>query len=507
MIKFFKKYHKWLGIVITIFILLFAVSGIVLNHRELFSSIDVNRSYLPKEYDYNNWNLAAVNATERVGEDSVLIYGNIGIWLTDQNTSYFQDFNKGFPIGADNRKISKVYKSKSGNIYAGTFFGLFQYDKVGKQWNKIFSPEHNPRIVDIAEKQDTLFVLSRSYLFKTVDGKSFIKNELPQPVRYANKVGLFKTLWVIHSGEIYGSIGKLFVDLMGLIFIFLSLSGLVYFIVPFVLKWKKVKKGPKIKKLKRFNNWSLKWHNKIGWITLVFLILTTFTGMFLRPPLLAFIGGTKVDKIPFSELDTPNPWFDKLRRIIVDEQENTIYLATLDGVYKSDLTFSKKLKKFEIQPPISVMGVNTFKKIDKGSILVSSFEGLFVWNHKMGFVYDAIKQQLHRPDLNKRIPLGDFLVTGYSDDFNIGEVFFDFNIGAGVIGKRLDFCPMPPPIKDQRMSLWNVSLEVHTARMYQFMFGKFYILFIPLSGIIILFILISGFVVWYKLHRKRKSKH
>ena len=241
MTKFFKKYHKWLGVVFTIFILLFAVSGIVLNHRELFSSVDVNRNILPSGYQYKNWNLAAVKGSETIGEDSVLIYGNIGIWLSDSKLSFFNDFNKGFPKGVDNHKIDKVFKSSKDELFAGTLFGLFLFDESKKEWKKIFTPEHNPRVVDITQKADTLFVLSRSFLYKTVDNKTFIKLQLPQPLSYDDRAGMFKTLWVIHSGEIYGSIGKLFVDLMGLIFVFLSLSGLVYFTVPFILKKKRAK--------------------------------------------------------------------------------------------------------------------------------------------------------------------------------------------------------------------------------------------------------------------------
>jgi uncharacterized iron-regulated membrane protein len=52
------------------------------------------------------------------------------------------------------------------------------------------------------------------------------------------------------------------------------------------------------------------------------------------------------------------------------------------------------------------------------------------------------------------------------------------------------------------MSLWNLALEIHTARFYQIFFGSLYILFIPLSGLVILFILVSGFILWWKWHRK-----
>jgi hypothetical protein len=42
--------------------------------------------------------------------------------------------------------------------------------------------------------------------------------------------------------------------------------------------------------------------------------------MFLRPPLLITIANARVGKIPWSVLDTPNPWEDKLRAVIFDEE-------------------------------------------------------------------------------------------------------------------------------------------------------------------------------------------
>src|SRR5665811_411992 len=82
MIKFFRKYHKWLGVIFAYIILSFVFSGIILNHRNALSVIDVNRKLLPKEYRYQNWNNAAVKSTLKISSDSILIYGNIGIWLT-----------------------------------------------------------------------------------------------------------------------------------------------------------------------------------------------------------------------------------------------------------------------------------------------------------------------------------------------------------------------------------------------------------------------------------------
>jgi len=81
-LSWFRKYHKWPSLIFTFFIFLFSVSGIILNHREFFSSTDISRKFMPSVYHYHNWNLAAVKSQLAISHDNVLIYGNIGIWKT-----------------------------------------------------------------------------------------------------------------------------------------------------------------------------------------------------------------------------------------------------------------------------------------------------------------------------------------------------------------------------------------------------------------------------------------
>lgn len=502
MIKFFKKYHKWLGIIVTLFILFFSVSGIILNHRELFSSIDISRNILPDDYSYDNWNNAAIKGTLKIDTNKILIYGNIGVWQTDTSFSKFSDFNKGFPKGIDNRKICKLFKSSNGNLYAGTFFGLYKYNFDNKKWNKIKIPVHNKRITDIIEVNRKLFILTRDFLLKIKDNNGFEVITLPKPENYEDNISLFKTLWVIHSGEIYGEMGKLIVDAIGIIFIFLAITGLIIFINTYSIRRKRKNKKD-YTSLKKINKWNLKWHNKIGWVTLVFLIITTITGMFLRPPLLISIANSKVSKIPYTELDNPNPWQDKLRRIVYDEQKQRYIIATLDGVFYSDNDFKSPFKKYDTQPPASIMGVNVFKKIGENNYLIGSFEGLFEWNPENGIIIDHIENKPYIKPETQGAPIGKYLITGISTDYKDTEVYFTFNEGALTKNKNATFVAMPLIIRQQPMSLWNFMLEVHTARIYEPIIGGFYILIVPLIGLFILFVLISGFVVWYKKHRKK----
>ena len=73
---FWKKYHKWVGLFFTFFILVFCFSGVILNHRMFFSGCDVSRGWLPSGYQIKNWNNGIVKGTKKLSDKKVLFYGN-----------------------------------------------------------------------------------------------------------------------------------------------------------------------------------------------------------------------------------------------------------------------------------------------------------------------------------------------------------------------------------------------------------------------------------------------
>jgi hypothetical protein len=470
-----------------------------MNHRGLFSSCDVNRKYLGSEYQYKNWNKAAVKSAIQLNDSTTLIYGNIGVWKSSENLNVFTDFNKGFPKGIDNRKVEKMIKTQSGELFAGTLFGLYQYQN--QEWNQLQLPVKEERVVDFMEIGEDLYILTRSNLLKKVDDTFEIVN-IPASANYDGKTSLFKTLWEIHSGEAFGTLGKLFVDFIGLIFLFLCLSGLVYFFFPAWIKRIK-KKGGVAKRKVRFLKFNLKWHNHFGNWLIIFLILTTLTGMFLRPPLLIAIATSRVDKIPFTHLDHPNPWYDQLRRVLYDEDTERIILATNEGIYYSDDFFQTAPQRYENQPPVSVMGVNVLEKVREDQYLVGSFSGIFYWMPEQNLIFDYISKRPHVPVRRMGPPIAAHPIAGYLKDKKGREILFDYNLGAGNLSDDTGFISMPKEIEESPMSLWNLCLEIHTGRIYQYIFGKMYILFIPIAGLTILWILIVGYLLYRK---QRKSK-
>ena len=45
-----RGWHKWPSIVLLVFVIVFAASGVVMNHRSLFSGVDIPRRHLLPEY-------------------------------------------------------------------------------------------------------------------------------------------------------------------------------------------------------------------------------------------------------------------------------------------------------------------------------------------------------------------------------------------------------------------------------------------------------------------------
>lgn len=503
--KTLRKYHKWPSLFIGFFLLLFALSGIVMNHRDWFSSLNFNRQLLPPVYHYNNWNLAAVKGSIELNDSSLLVYGNIGIYQTDKKFTQYTDFNTGLGKGMDDRKVFSMLHSISGEIYAGTLFGLRRYDPSLKSWKEISLPERAPRVVKVAQSRDTIYILTRSHLYAFMDEENGEKNIteviIPKAANDDGKAGLFKTLWIVHSGELLGLPGKIIVDLVGLIVIFITLSGFYYTLVPSLAK----RSGKKLKKkLKRVNRFSINWHNQLGVYALIFLLITTLTGMFLRPPLLIPIAYSRVNPIPGSILDNINPWHDKLRDMLVDTISENIILSTSEGFYKFKTGKSTKSEALPVQPEVSVMGITAFEHLGGNEFLVGSFSGLYRWNLADETVKDYITGAPAQI-ISRGNPFGAVAVSGIIMDGEKPAAMVDYDAGWIPLNRSRLKPQMPEHINKLPISLWNLALEVHTGRIFSVILGDFYILYVPLMGLTTLLVLLTGIWLWLRMRSRSKK--
>jgi len=494
-IKKLMRYHKYPALVLSLFIIAFALSGIVLNHRILFSKFSVDRDWLGQNYQYHNWNMSSLKTVLPVDSTTYIMYGNVGMWKVDSNLENPIRFDQGIPETVDARKIGIMYKGSKGDLFAGSLFGLYHYNATSKQWETLALPNGLERVYSILENKHGFYVMGRNNIYRAANSSAPYQFEtiaLKEAENYDGKIGLFQTLWQIHNGDIIGMTGRLIMDLVALLFIFLVLTGIYHWLAPRRMKQLRLanKNYDNIKKWKRGTK---KWHNKLGNWFLILLIISTLTGMFLRPPLLIAIASSKVAKIPFTHLDNPNPWNDRLRAMFYDESKGIYLIGTSTGIYSVEEKFEQQPHYFAHQAPISVMGINELSKLNEKEYLVGTFLGLFRWKPSEAETIDYISNEkgiIWNPNAK---PLSDKMVGGYFKKANGHEYYFDFNNGVTNIRHHEYFPEMTQEILDDSpMSLWNFAQETHTGRIYRFMFGKLYILFIPLSGMTILMLLIVG---------------
>ena len=532
-----KKYHRWFGLVLSVFMLVFCVSGIILNHRQLFAGCEVSRSLMPSAYhikDFNNGIIkGSLNINHRIckipvdaipaSDDSILAYGYGGVWLTDAEMKSWKDFNKGLPQNVDGRNIRNIVQTKDGEIWCAAMMDVYRFD--GKEWKMFPLADNEERIADITLSKDStsIIAMTRSAVYEISGKKTDAANEkrdaisektnvtrkiIGQPEGFVPEVTLFKTVWNLHSGAFFGLTGRLVVDAIAIVLIILSITGIILFILPYrIRQQKKLQAREKMLKLGKQMVFNAKWHNKLGYTTIILTLWLAITGMCLRPPLMIPLAMNKTTE----KVKNGKVWHDKLRAIRWNTAEGNWLVSTSEGFLRVDEHFCQKpvLLDKKQSPKISPMGVNVFESDGKGGWLIGSFSGMFRWNPEKNLIVDYFTGEANQG--KSMIPISNHLVSGYSKDFFGGkEVIFDYSKGASLDetenlrnAEPKSFPASTPEVLSAiPMSLWNVALELHVGRCYSPFLGPLSDLFVFISGLLITLVLLSGYII---LHRRKKK--
>lgn len=473
--------------------LMFSLSGIVLNHRTAVADLNVGREWLPGWYHYKAWNGGLMRGTlPYAGVDSVarvIVYGNGGIWLTDREASSLVDFNSGLPPGADFRQVRSVVRTADGTLFAVSVHGLYRYDAGSGDWHAVSLPGRGDELLtDAVCRGDTLVVAGRSYLYLSVAPYvSFKKVQLKAPEDYQAKVTLFRTVWMLHSGELFGVAGRLVVDAIAVMLILLCVTGMACLLFPRYVRMRR-RKGEKASDAAWWPRVSFLWHEKAGRLTIVLTLFVAVTGWCLRPPVMLPLVMAKIPAVAGTTLDSPNPWRDKLRMIRYDEAAGDWLLSTSEGFYSLREPGATPVRISQA-PPVSVMGLNVFQKDDSGSWLCGSFSGLSVWDRRRNTVVDYFTRE---PVADVAAPpFGKKAISGYSRDFACGGFPVEYYDGTMAVAQPSELDTLP-------MSLWNVALEVHSGRIYMGSAATYFFVFF--AGIGAVWCLWSG----WKLRRRSK---
>lgn len=463
------RQHRWSSLTVSFFLVMFCVSGILLNHRELLRDYEIDRSLLPPFYRYDAWNGGLMRGTVRLSDgERVAIYGSGGIFLTDTTGSTFADYNRGLPLPAHYRNIRAMAVTADSTLYALSTTGLYRQVQPDTAWHSVDVPTAGDETFsDMIACSDSLIVLTRSRVYvSAAPGELFEAITLAPPAGKMPGETLFRRIWDFHSGQMFGAAGILAADLIAITIIFLCVSGIAIWLM----------KRSKTRRLHRTLRFSLKSHRAIGLWSLIFVALICVSGWCLRPPVLMALVSTETDAPKKS-----NPWDDRLRMIRYDSHSQSWLLSTSHGFYRLD-SLSGIPERMDSQPPVSVMGLTVFEPSGPGVWLCGSFSGAYLWDTMSGTVTDRFSGKPVSPEPGP--PFGKIPVAGYTRHLSDTPVIVTYDRGTDII-------PMPDHLRTLPMPLWNVALEIHSGRIY---FGNpATYFFVFLIGLPVFWCLFSGY--------------
>lgn len=453
--------HKWSGIASCLLLIVFCISGIVLNHREAVAGIDVPRTWLPPFYRYEKWNGGLLRGSLRLSPNPVLIFGNEGIWLCSESDTI--GYSEGIPRNASSRDVRAMSFTRSGELMALTTERLYIFDR---QWRPLnVGNMTDERLSDMTVRGDSVVVAGRSFIYvATPPFEQFEKIELSAPGnREIDSTSAFRRIWALHSGELFGTAGRLIADAIGIILIFLAASGIIIWLFP------------------RLSRRMIRLHDFIGRKTIIFTLLIVVTGWSLRPPFLIALAQWRVPKDI-----TDNPWHDRLRMIRYDHSHDKWLISTSEGFFALD-DLPDMPEALDDTPPVSVMGLNVWEPYGEDRWLCGSFSGLYIWDQRKSVSTDYYTGETASGLVGP--PFGLKAVSGYSRDLGYRPSIVCYDTGT-------DYPAQPDSLKNLPMPLWNVALEAHSGRIYFGASATWF--FVLIAGGLFLWCLYSG----WKVRRK-----
>lgn len=508
--KISRWLHKYPGLLLLIFLAWMSVSGVLLNHPVVIRSASVPKSIVPKQYHPENWNRSAMKGIVYTDSNTFYTYGNQGVFFSNDKGNTFTPFMKGeFSKRAWKKRTNHlVYLKETQQLIAATNNGLLICELPNTTWEEISLPKNHEPVKKILEHNNNITVVTESALYNSavIDSGYRFSRFIPEKKILEEQIPLFRAFLELHDGSIWGVPGILLWDTAGIILFFLCLSA--FYIWYFPKKWKRQYKQKQIvssanEKSKR--SFHLKYHKKLGWYAAVFLLIIFTTGIFLRPPLLISIARKSINAKFYPSIKNSNPWHHKINNALFNSQNNQIVLECSDGLWAGNIGNQQPYIKINLPVKIFAMGATVFEEDCPGKWLIGSFGGLQLFD-----LADSSSTSLFQlPPSNNPGRPGSLLLTGYiQTPYNTSYALGHYKGLCDLKGNPVpDIMPMPEIIKQNyKMPLWNFMFELHNGRIFKGLLGGFYMLIIPLGGILGILVLISGvFDYWYVKLRSRKK--
>lgn len=509
--KISKWFHKYLGLVLILFLMWESVSGVLMNHPELIADISVPKYLVPSQYHVKNWNRSALIKMLYSNQDSnhAFACGKLGIWETTDGGKTFHSFMNGYTESSYYLKTNDIYLLETDSteiLFAAADGGLFIRDIQTSSWKQIVLDEEIESVKKFLKINTKLIAITESNAYSVDLSQSFTNFKKTELKRADNKreVTLVELFFHLHDGRILGLPGKLLFDAVGVIIFFLSISAFYVWFFPKILKRKRKNRTPLKQSEKKAYRFLFKYHLKLGiWVAVITLIIAG-TGFFMRPPMLALIANGTIDAKYYPGFLSDNPWHEKIHTALYDEIDEKIILETSNGFYTAKSDLSTSFTKDTLNVPLFVMGATVFDTYGVGGYLIGSFNGLFHLERATGKPIDMLTGKEAEKLSNVRP--AEKMVTGYfktpqGEEFITAHAQGLLPIGNAKLDSRFS---MPEEIfAESKMPLWNYLFEIHNGRFFKGILGGFYILLVPLGSLFFFIIILTGIYDWFFIGRKR----
>jgi photosystem II stability/assembly factor-like uncharacterized protein len=164
--------HKWIGLLIAIFILVLSISGFLLMHPEEFGleHAQVSGKYLPAKYFQIQSSRRRIQSLATTPQ---FLYAgtDIGVYRSKDEGKTWLQINQGL----FNLHINSLVIAEPNTLYAGTDNGVFKSEDDGNSWSDWFDESAgltHTKINDLAlhpENLDILFAATDGGIFQSLD--------------------------------------------------------------------------------------------------------------------------------------------------------------------------------------------------------------------------------------------------------------------------------------------------------------------------------------------------
>jgi len=229
---FIQKWHKKIGVYITIFVIFLAISGIALNHSEKFK---LNTTFVKMEWLLNLYQIGP--ASEPIGylssnnwviQVGKRIYFNNKEIINDANKLVgMVKINDTYVIAYDGKLMLLNKKGEILELLTGVEGVPAGMTKIGydEQYNIIIKSAHGYYRVNLDILQWSEYDFINANWSSTSKITEPLKANILEQYR-GTGLTAERTLLDLHSGRIFGKWGLYFVDLIAVLFVFIALTGI-----------------------------------------------------------------------------------------------------------------------------------------------------------------------------------------------------------------------------------------------------------------------------------------